>query len=405
MNNDVLTFILAGGRGERLQPLTRDRTKPAVPFGGMYRIIDFTLSNCVNSDLRQIHVLIQYKSHSLQSHLRLGWNLFVPQLGEYIDMIPAQQRIGLNWYRGTADAIYQNLYMIDQSKAKYIVILSGDHVYKMDYSPLLNQHKKSGADATVSVVETSEEQTTQLGIVKVNKNWKITNFTEKPKKVSPDKNSYASMGIYIFNRDMLIKELQKCSGDKNCSFDFGKDILPSMVKKGLKVFAYHFKQGRGKEIGYWRDVGTLDSFYRASMDLISIEPSLNLYDSRWPIRTYHEHALSPAKTVFSDEKKNGRVGTALDSLICGGCIISGGKVQHSILSPRVHIHSYSEIYDSILMEGVNVGRNAKIRRAIIDKDVEIPEGTLIGHNLEEDRKKYTVTDSGVVVIPKKEQIK
>ena len=403
--NDVLTFILAGGRGQRLQPLTRDRTKPAVPFGGMYRIIDFTLSNCVNSGLRQVHVLMQYKSHSLQSHLRLGWNLFVPQLGEYIDTIPAQQRIGLDWYRGTADAIYQNLYILEQSSAKYILILSGDHVYKMNYNYMLDFHKKNKADVTVSIVGVSKEHTTQLGIVKANNRNRVTDFIEKPESTFDPKKAYASMGIYIFNKEVLIEQLKHNTQKEDSSYDFGKDILPSMVNSKSRVFAYPFKQSKGKEVGYWRDVGTIDSYYNANMDLISIEPSLNLYDSEWPIRTYHAGALSPVKTVFVGDQASDRVGSALDSLICGGCIISGGKSQHSILSPNVRTHSFSEVYDSILMEGVDVGRHAKIRRAIIDKDVKVPENTVIGHNLDEDRKKYTVTDSGIVVIAKKTQIK
>jgi glucose-1-phosphate adenylyltransferase len=407
MAENVVTFILAGGKGERLSPLTKDRAKPAVPFGGIYRIVDITLSNCINSGLRKIHTLIQYKSISLQRHLRLGWSFFNNELGEYIDVIPAQQRVGSEWYRGTADAIYQNIYTIEQEKPDEVLILAGDHIYKMNYFKMIDFHRKNKADMTVAVVEFNKELSSGLGVLETDASRKVLGFEEKPSrpKTIPGKPDmiYASMGIYFFNRSALEKELIE-DASRPTNHDFGKDIIPQMLKKKMKVFAYNFKDENKNEALYWRDIGTLDAYYEANMDLIQVSPIFNLYDKNWLIRTYQEQ-FPPAKTVFAGDENPDRMGLVLDSLISSGCIVSGGRVQRSILSPNVRINSYCEVYDSILLEGVNVGRYAKIRRAIIDKDVIIPAGTIIGYNLKEDKKRFTVSEGGIVVVAKGTEIK
>ena len=413
MMRKVLTFIMAGGKGERLLPLTNDRAKPAVPFGGIYRIIDFTLSNCINSGLRRINVLTQYKSISLQRHLRMGWNIFNSDLGEYIDVIPAQQRVGSDWYRGTADAIYQNIYTIEQEKADEIVILAGDHVYKLNYYQMIDFHRSQGADLTVSVFEIKKENSGHLGVVETDAKGGVLGFEEKPSrpKVIPDKPDkiYASMGIYVFNREVLEEELID-DAKKNTDHDFGKNIIPQMVRKGKKICAFNFSALKSegeclsdRDAAYWRDIGTVDGYYEANMDLLGAEPIFSLYDQNWPVRTYQEQ-FPPARTIHSDEEA-GRVGQLLDSLVSSGCVISGGKVQRSVLSPNVRINSFSEVYDSILMEGVDVGRYAKIQRAIIDKEVKIPRNAVIGYDLKEDKKRFTVTDSGIVVVGKGTEIK
>jgi glucose-1-phosphate adenylyltransferase len=407
MEKGVVTFILAGGKGERLHPLTKDRAKPAVPFGGIYRIIDITLSNCINSNLRRIHTLIQYKSISLQRHLRLGWNFFNSELGEYIDVIPAQQRVGSNWYQGTADAIYQNIYTIEQEKPEYVLILAGDHIYKMNYYTMIDFHKQNNADMTVAVVEFKKESGEGLGVIQTDESKKVLGFQEKPKDPAsisgrPDM-VYASMGIYLFKRTVLEEELIE-DAQKKTSHDFGKDIIPQMLKKKKKVYAYNFKDENKDEALYWRDVGTIDAYYEANMDLVQVSPIFNLYDKDWPIRTYQEQ-FPPAKTVFAGDQNPDRMGLVLDSLISSGCIVSGGRVQHSILSPNVRINSYCEVHDSILMDNVNVGRYAKIHRAIIDKDVNIPPGMVIGYNVKDDKKRFTVSENGVVVVAKGTEIK
>ncbi len=406
MMHNCITFIMAGGKGERLWPLTKDRTKPAVPFGGIYRIIDFTLSNCINSGIRKIYVLTQYKSASLQRHIRLGWNILSSELDEYIELLPAQQRVGATWYLGTADAIYQNLYTLEASSSKEVLILAGDHVYKMDYSALLDYHRRMNADLTVGVVELDKERASQLGVVEVDNLGRVKGFQEKPANPKtiphlPGK-VYASMGIYVFNHATLIQELHEDAKSNNTSHDFGKDIIPQMLKKDLKIAMYNFID-ENKEANYWRDIGNIDAYYEANMDLVRVDPEFNFYDTAWPIRT-HQEQFPPLKTVFSGEEIATRVGLALDSIVSAGCVISGGRVQKSILSPNVRINSYSEIYDSILMEGVNVGRYAKIKQAIIDKDVDIPQGMVIGYNLEEDKKRFYISDSGVVVVAKKTHI-
>jgi glucose-1-phosphate adenylyltransferase len=394
----TLAMILAGGRGERLYPLTRDRAKPAVPFGAIYRIIDFTLSNCLNSGIRRIYALTQYKSISLQRHIQLGWNILSAPLGEFIEAVPAQQRIDEHWYQGTADAIFQNIYTLQAERPDLVLILSGDHIYKMDYRKMIAFHLERGVDLTVAAIRMDRKLSREFGVIEVDRDWRIIGFQEKPeepKTIPEDPGEIlASMGIYIFNTEVLVRRLIEDARSES-SHDFGKDIIPMMIGKD-QVFAFDFRQGDCGGMGYWRDVGTIDAYYEANMDLISVTPQLNLYDLQWPILTY-QPTSPPAKTVWIEE---GRVGTALNSIISNGCIISGGNVKRSILSPKVTVHSFAEIEDSILLEGVDVGRNAKIKRTIVDKEVQIPPGMEIGYHLDEDAKRFTVTASGIVVVPK-----
>ena len=407
MMRKVLTFIMAGGKGERLLPLTKDRTKPAVPFGGIYRIIDFTLSNCINSGMRKIYIITQYKSASLQRHIRLGWNFLPSELGQFIELLPAQQRVGDSWYLGTADAIYQNLYTLEMDKPDEVLILAGDHIYKMNYYSMIDVHREQNADLTVGVVEIEKSKSKHLGVVEVDASGRVSGFLEKPANPKtipgkPDK-IYGSMGIYVFNQSVLMQELLEDAKNHKSSHDFGKDIIPQMLKKGMKVVAFNFRdKDRNEE--YWRDIGTIDAYYEANMELIQVNPTFNLYDQEWPLRTFQEQ-YPPVKTVHSGDREEGRVGLVLDSIVSEGCVVSGGRVQRSILSPNVRINSFSEVYDSILMEGVNVGRYAKIKRAIIDKDISIPQGMVIGFNLEEDKKKFFVSESGIVVVAKGTEIK
>jgi len=395
---NVLAMILAGGRGERLYPLTKDRAKPAVPFGAIYRIIDFTLSNCLNSDIRRVFALTQYKSISLHRHIQLGWNILSAPLGEFIGIIPAQQRIDEHWYQGTADAIFQNIYTLQQERPDLVLILSGDHIYKMDYRKMIALHLEKGADLTVAAIRMDRKLSKEFGVIEVDKDWQIIGFQEKPeepKTIPGDSEGIlASMGIYVFNTEILVRRLIE-DARSDSTHDFGRDIIPAMIGKD-RVFVFDFRLGDPGRRGYWRDVGTIDAYFEANMDLISVIPQLNLYDPQWPILTY-QSPHPPAKTILAEK---GRVGTALNSIISNGCIISGGSVKRSILSPKVMIHSYVEVQDSILMEGVDVGRYAKIRRTIIDKDVCIPQGMEIGYNLDEDAKRFTVTASGIVVVPK-----
>ena len=397
----ILTFIMAGGKGERLLPLTKDRAKPAVPFGGTYRIVDFTLSNCINSGIRKVHVLIQYKSISLQRHLRRGWTIFNSELGEYIDVIPAQQRTGEFWYLGTADAVYQNIYSIEQEQPDDVLVLAGDHVYKMNHADMAEFHHAHDAAVTVGVIEMEAQRAEGFGIVEVDAAGRIVGFEEKPAhpKTIPGQpgRCYASMGIYLFKRLFLEQALIKDAQREGSTHDFGRDVIP-WAARNVRVMAYNFKDENKKESKYWRDIGTLDAYYDANMDLVQVTPLFNLYDRDWPIRTYHEQ-WPPAKTVFADEA-TGRVGTILDSLVSNGCIVSGGQVFRSVLSPDVRINSFAHVEDAILMEHVEVGRYAKVRRAIIDKDVIIPRYAEIGYHLEEDRRRFTVTESGIVVVEK-----
>jgi glucose-1-phosphate adenylyltransferase len=394
----VLAMVLAGGRGERLYPLTRDRAKPAVPFGAIYRIIDFTLSNCIHSEIRRIYALTQYKSTSLHRHIQFGWNILSASLGEFIEAIPAQQRIDEHWYQGTADAIFQNIYTIQQERPDLILILSGDHIYKMDYRKMIDFHVENKADLTVGAIRMDRRLSREFGVIQVNEDWQIIGFEEKPeepKTIPGDPEGIlASMGVYVFSTEILVRRLIE-DARSDSTHDFGKDIIPAMIKKD-RVFAFDFRKGDRGGMGYWRDVGTIEAYFEANMDLVSVTPQLNLYDPQWPIFTY-QSSDPPAKTVLEEE---GRMGTAINSILSNGCIISGGSVKRSVLSPRVVVHSYAEVEDSILLEGVDIGRHAKIRRTIIDKDVQIPPKTEIGYDLDEDAKRFTVTESGIVVVPK-----
>ncbi len=400
--NDIEVVILAGGKGERLYPLTKDRAKPAVPFGGMYRIIDFTLSNCVNSGLKRIYVLSQYKSHSLNRHIQRGWlSFFSYPMGEFIYDIPAQQRIGNSWYEGTADAVFQNIYSLQQNQTPLTLILSGDHIYQMNYMDMIQSHLDNDAEVTIGVVPMPVETASQFGIVKADKHMNVVGFQEKPKKDpvtmpgDPGK-ILVSMGIYVFHTKMLIRKLVEDAKLKTSNHDFGKDIIPKMVKNN-KVLAYPFKDIMGES--YWRDIGTLDAYYDANVDLVSVTPSCNLYHPNWPVHTVYS-PYPPAKMVFSGGKDGRRIGMVLDSIICDGAIVSGGKVVRSIISPDVRVHSYSEVEDSILMEAVEIGRNCRIRRTIIDKRVKVPARTVIGYDPEEDAKRFDISPGGIVVVSK-----
>jgi len=395
---NIVAVILAGGQGERLYPLTKNRAKPAVPFGGEYRIIDFTLSNCINSDLRKIFVLTQYKSISLHRHLRQAWSMLPNELGEYLEVIPPQQRITHDWYQGTADAVYQNLYSLEQEPSEYFFILSGDHIYKMDYSRMYKYHLGHGAEVTLSCIEVDKEESPQFGVVEVDDEQRILGFQEKPSqpKVIPGKPDkiFASMGIYLFNREVLFECLREDAKMPTSTHDFGRDVLPRLVSEGHRVYAYNFQDQSQRHEQYWRDVGTIDAYYEANMDLVSIEPRLNLYDKSWPIFTFHSQS-PPAKTVHSEFKRTGMV---IESIISNGCIVSGANVFRSILSPDVRINSYAEVSNCIIFNRVDIGRYCRIRRAIIDKDVHVPPHTVIGFDTEEDRKRFTVTESGITVV-------
>ncbi len=406
--NDTLAVILAGGRGSRLEPLTRDRAKPAVPFGGNYRIIDFVLSNCLNSNLRKMLVLTQYKAMSLDRHINLGWrDFFCRELNEFVDIVPPQQRIDENWYQGTADAVYQNIYAIEKERPKYLIILAGDHIYKMDYHAMLQYHKEKNADLTIGALRVDCESAKEFGVMQVDTDQRIIGFQEKPNQPRPIPNdpghALASMGIYIFNTHFLFEQLCKDANDPRSQHDFGKNIIPSIIDSH-RVFAFPFKDENRKNDAYWRDVGTLDAFYEANMDLVGIDPQLNLYDANWPIRTQQQN-LPPPKFVFGSRGDSDRCGMALDSIICAGTIISGGRVERSILSPSVRVNSFAQVSDSILFESVEVGRHARIRRAIIDKGVRIPEGFEIGYDLEMDKKRgFTISNNGIVTVAKTEDL-
>ena len=420
-------MILAGGEGRRLDPLTRDRAKPAVPFGGLYRIIDFTLSNCINSGLRRLLVLTQYKARSLDRHIAAGWGFLSRELEEYIDVLPPQQRIDEHWYKGTADAIYQNIYSIEKANPKYVLILAGDHIYKMDYGDMIQTHLDHKADLTIGCISAPLREGSNFGIMQVDNENRVKSFLEKPREPPPmpddPQHCLASMGIYIFNRDVLVDCLAGHEADfgkhiipkainerrvhafifKGYWEDIGKNIIPNMIKTD-RVYAFRFRDKNRKAIPYWRDVGTLDAYYQANMDLVDVDPVLNLYDREWPIRTYQPQ-LPPPKFVFFDEglREQARRGEAHDSMVCQGCIVSGGHVRRSILSPNVRVNSFALVENSILFDGVDVGRHCRIRRAIIDKEVSIPPNTTVGYDLDHDRQRgFTITEQGVVVIAKAE---
>ena len=400
---NVLVVLLAGGAGERLHPLTRNRAKPAVPFGGIYRIIDITLSNCINSGCRRIQVLIQYKSHSLSQHIRLGWNIMHAEMGEFIDVIPPQQRINSNWYPGTADAIHQNLFFVEQEKPKEVLILSGDHIYKMDYRKMVDFHRGVGADMTIAAIETPLAEASRFGILETESDGRVTGFEEKPEAPKPlpgkPDSAYVSMGVYVFETEMLKRVVTADAEREGSSHDFGKDIIPRLVSSGHKVYAYHFldenKEGTHKEIQYWRDIGTIEAYWEANMDLVEVDPLFNLYDKAWPLHTGIP-TQPPAKFVFAQEGR--RFGVAIDSVVSPGCIVSGGMVKRSVLSPGVRVNSYSHVEESILMDSVSIGRYAHVRRAIIEKRVRIPEHAVIGYDSNEDAKRFRVTPSGLVVV-------
>ena len=400
----VLALVLAGGKGARLDPLTRDRAKPAVPFGGAYRIIDFTLSNCINSGLRRILVLTQYKAASLDRHINLGWRFLCRELDEFIDILPPQQRIDEHWYQGTADAVYQNIYTIEKARPEYVLILSGDHIYKMDYAELIRDHIAACADATVACIPVDLKQGSEFGVLQVDANQRIMSFQEKPASPSPLRDDptqcLASMGIYVFNANFLFEQLCQDATQTGSNHDFGKDILPSLIDTHL-IRAFPFRDKNSGRSRYWRDVGTLDAYFDANMDLITVDPELNLYDQSWVIRTY-QPPDPPPKFVFAQTHiTKPRIGRALDSMVCAGSIVSGGRVERSILSPNVRVNSWASVEDSILFEGVEVGRHSKIRRAIIDKGVKIPSEMEIGFDHERDRSRgFTVSDSGIVVLGK-----
>ena len=406
----VLVMVLAGGEGKRLYPLTLDRAKPAVPFGGRYRIIDIVLSNFVNSGVSRIKVLTQYKSASLEEHIARNWRL-APILDQFIEAIPAQQRTGKTWYRGSADAVWQCQHVIKDENPELVCIFGGDHVYKMDVRQMLAFHQDAQADATVAAIPVPRSEAHDLGILEVDEGGRIVAFHEKVANPPPmpgnESMCLASMGNYVFKPDLLMRELEEDDQLEDSRHDFGHDILPRMVQKGARVFAYDFATNAvpGEDThnrGYWRDVGHVDAYWEAQMDLIEIHPQFNLYNFRWPIRTGATHD-PPAKFVFRDEAQ-ARVGIATDSMVSHGCIISGGRIHRSVLGIGCRVNSFSEVEESILFERVRVGRHAKIRRAIIDKDVEIPSGTVIGFDREADRQRFFVTDNGIVVIPKRAKL-
>lgn len=398
LTRQTLALVLAGGRGSRLHDLTKWRAKPAVPFGGKFRIIDFPLSNCINSGIGRVGVITQYKSHSLIRHIQRGWGFLRREMDEFVDLLPAQQRIETSWYEGTADAVLQNLDIIRSHNPEYVLILAGDHVYKMDYGTMLAAHVESEADITVGCIEVPIEDASAFGVMSVDADMRIREFEEKPAqpRPMPDKpdRALASMGIYVFSTQVLFDELlrdQKLS-DRS-SHDFGKDIIPSVIRR-RRVTAFPFRDPIQNREAYWRDVGTIDALWQANLELIGVSPELNLYDSEWPIWTYQEQ-LPPAKFVFDDENRRG---TAVDSMVAGGCIVSGAKVRHSLLFSQVRVHSYSSVTDSVLFPDVEVGRNCRVHKAILDRGCRIPEGTQIGIDHEQDRQRFYVSPKGVVLV-------
>jgi glucose-1-phosphate adenylyltransferase len=396
---ETLGVLLAGGAGERLFPLTRDRAKPAVPFAGQYRIIDFTLSNCINSDLRHVYILTQYKALSLNRHIREGWGPVVAsELGEFIEILPPMQRVSKSWYQGTADAVFQNIYSIGSEEPKHVLILSGDHIYKMNYALMMQQHCDSGADVTLATLPVAPDQVSQFGVVQVAQNGEVTGFVEKPAE-TPIRSPFnpemvdVSMGIYLFNTDVLVPELIRDSEDEESHHDFGHDILPKLLGR-YKVNAYNFVDENKQNALYWRDVGTLEAYYEANMDIASVAPTFNLYDKTWPMRT-RAYQYPPAKFVFGEP---GRTGMAINSIVSAGCIVSGSVIRNSVLSHDVRVNSYADVDSSVIFSHVNIGRHCRIRHAIVDRDCHIPDGTVIGYDPAEDKRNYFVTASGLTVV-------
>tara|TARA_R110002110_G_scaffold167482_1_gene368511 strand:- start:62502 stop:63743 length:1242 start_codon:yes stop_codon:yes gene_type:complete len=398
LTKDTLALVMAGGRGSRLKDLTKWRAKPAVPFGGKYRIIDFPLSNCMNSGIRKIGVLTQYKSHSLIRHIQQGWGFLRGEFDEFVELLPAQQHIESSWYKGTADAVYQNIDIIRSHKSSYILILAADHVYKMDYGPMLAHHVENNADLTIACIEIPIETASSFGIMKINANNRIEEFSEKPlhPQALPDNPdlALASMGVYVFNTEFLIDLLIQDAGlNEESSHDFGKDIIPGVINN-YKAFAYPFRKGEGKERAYWRDIGEIDAYWQANLELIGVSPELNLYDKAWPIWTYQQQS-PPCKFVFDDENRRGM---AVDSMISSGSIVSGAYLKHSLLFNDVMVDSYSYIRDSVILHDVKIGRNCRINRAVINDGVVIPDDTIIGEDIEQDKERFYVSPKGVVLV-------
>ncbi len=397
LTRDTLALIMAGGRGSRLKDLTHWRAKPAVPFGGKFRIIDFPLSNCINSGIRRTGVLTQYKAHSLLTHIQKAWGHLRGEFGEFVELLPAQQRIAASWYAGTADAIYQNLDIIRSHSPKYVLILAGDHVYKMDYGEMLASHVENQADITVGCIEVPLEQASAFGVMGVAQDSRIQNFTEKPDTPTPmpgnENMALCSMGIYVFNTEFLFEQLIKDADTPQSSHDFGKDIIPAVIER-YRAYAYPFRDPENNKQAYWRDVGTVDAFWDANMELVSVTPELNLYDENWPIWTYQEQ-LPPAKFIFDDEDRRGM---AVDSMVSGGCIISGAKVHHSLLFSNVCVESYSSLSETVVLPNVVIGEHCQISKAIIDKGCKVPKGTLIGQDPEHDRERFYISPGGVVLV-------
>jgi len=398
LTRQTLALVLAGGRGSRLKQLTLWRAKPATPFGGKYRIIDFPLSNCINSGIRRICVLTQYKAHSLIQHIQRGWGFLRGEFGEFVELLPAQQRIDeSSWYRGTADAVYQNLDIIRTHEPDFVLILAGDHIYKMDYGPMLAHHVENKADITIGSVEVPRERACEFGVLTVNEQNEVIRFAEKPKEPETlpgrENVALASMGIYVFNTPFLFERLIEDADSPTSGHDFAKDVLPRLIGQH-RILSYPFRDVQTKAQSYWRDVGTVDAFWEANMELVGVDPELNLYDEHWPIWTYLDQA-PPAKFVFDDE---GRRGMAVDSMVAEGCIISGGYVNHSLLFSGVQVHSYVKLRDSVVLPGVDIGRYCQLDRAIIDRACIIPPGTVVGENPEEDARRFYRTEKGVVLI-------
>ncbi|MEW8286521.1 MAG: glucose-1-phosphate adenylyltransferase [Candidatus Thiodiazotropha endolucinida] len=397
LTRNTLALILAGGRGSRLKHLTKWRSKPAVPFGGKFRIVDFPLSNCINSGIRQVGVLTQYKAHSLLLHIQRGWGFLRGEFGEFVELLPAQQRIESSWYEGTADAVYQNLDILRSHNPDYVLVLAGDHIYKMDYGTMIAEHVESGADMTVGCLTVDLESAKEFGVMTVDSDGWVVDFHEKPANPKPipgkENEALASMGIYVFNRKFLFEQLIKDADTPNSSHDFGKDIIPKVIEK-YRVMAYRFRDATSGKQAYWRDVGTIDAFWTANLELIGVTPPLNLYDRSWPIWTYQEQ-LPPAKFVFDDDERRGM---AVDSMVSGGCVISGAKVTNSLLFSNVRVNSYSEVNETVVLPDVNIGRNCRISKAVIDRGCDIPEGTVIGEDPALDSERFYVSEKGVVLV-------
>ena len=397
LTRETLALIMAGGRGSRLKQLTLWRAKPSVPFGGKFRIIDFPLSNCINSGIRRIGILTQYKAHSLITHIQQGWGMFRGDFGEFVELLPAQQRIETSWYKGTADAVYQNIDIIRAHEPEYVLILAGDHIYKMDYGPLLAHHAEKKADITIGCIEVPLKEASAFGVMGVNDEGQIHSFIEKPETPEPmpgnTEHALCSMGIYVFNRDFLIEQLIKDADMPYSSHDFGKNIIPSIIEK-YAAYAYAFRDEQTGSMGYWRDVGTVDAFWSANLELISVQPELNLYDREWPIWT-HQEQLPPAKFVFDDHDRRG---IAVDSLVSGGCIIAGATVCRSVVFSSVRMEPHAKVNESVILPEVEIGEGCHIHKAIIDKGCKIPPGTVIGVNHEEDAQKYYVSPKGITLV-------